>query len=459
MKIRNLVVAGLFVGLGLFATEARAAERACLAQAAWATHPSLPDFHKEPADLCAFNQYAWQSFLYLTQPVRPQGVLLFETFPTLSDIFPATEPAEESACANVDETTGHRRIFLIRRAKSQGASTAQAGSKGILVDQAANVTYYEQYYNPRFASFVHRCNLDILACQDAPAAASLRTPEGSIELKASWRPISRQDPNYGRFHTIKNVTIEDPQTGQCARRDMALVGIHLVYAPAGHPELVWATFEHVANGPDGPCVPGKTTKPPAGYADWTYNDSKSTDCAKANYWPAPTDPAPQPPYPPTQAFRDWPYGNDSGNAQGKDHIGVIRALNSSAAGVLPADSVWKNYYLIGSVWTTKGALPAVQPSASDPGNLAGSTLLANLTMETFTQTPNPLVPTAVQENSCLFCHNTVADSSRSFKVSHAFNNTVTGTDAPVCPWPDANALPAACQETQGTAAPALIPSH
>ena len=454
LKIRRFLSAGLFVGLALLAAEARAAERACGAQAAWATNPSLPDFRKEPADLCAFNQYAWQSFLYLTQPVRPQGVLLFETFPTLSDIFPVSEPAEESACANVDETTGHRRIFLIRRAKSQGAETAQAGSKGILVDQAANVTYYEQYFNPGFASFVHRCNLDILACQNAEAAANLRTPEGSLGMKASWRPIARQDPNYRRFHTIRNVTVEDPQTGKCVRRDMALVGMHLVYATAGHPELIWATFEHVANGPDGPCAPGKATRPPAGYDNWTYNNAKSTDCGKVNLWPDPD--APNPPYPPTQAFRNWPHGNNPGNAQGKDHIRVIQSLNRSAAGALPADSVWKNYYLIGSVWTAKGALPAVQPSASDPGNLAGSTLLANLTMETFTQTPNPLVPAEVQENSCLFCHNTVADARRSFKVSHAFNNS---DPTAVCPWPDPNVLPAACQETQGTAAPALIPSH
>jgi hypothetical protein len=455
LKIRNLVSAGLFVGLALLAAEARAAESTCPAQPAWAASPSLPDLRKEPADLCAFNQYAWQSFLYLTQPIRPEGVLLFETFPTVSDLFPAQAPSD-AACDNVDSDTGRRRIFLLRRSKSESPTTGQATSGGVLVDQAANVTYYEQYFNPVFSSFVHRCRLDLQTCQSSDEAANLRIPVGSFELKASWRPISRQDPNYGGFHTIKNVFVEDLQTGQCVRRDMALVGLHLTYAPAGHPEMVWATFEHVANAPDGPCTVEPTT-PPAGYANWTYNDKSAKDCGKANIWPVPA--APNPPYPPTQAVRNWPYGNNPDQAQGQANIGFIKALNKSVAGFLPKSSVWKNYYLIGSVWTEKGALPAVQPSASDPGNVRGSALLANVTMETFTQSPRPLVSAS---KSCMTCHTTAAGSAeRSFKVSHAFGSA----DAEkTCPTPNPITLPA-CQETQGTAqtavsaAPALIPSH
>jgi hypothetical protein len=347
----------------------------------------------------------------------------------------------------------------VRRAKAKDASTIQAGSDGTLVDQAGQVTYYEQYFNPRFASFVHRCSLDILKCQMSSAAADLETPVGSIELKAAWRPIDRKDPSYGRFYTLKGVVVEDPQTGGCKPTDLALVGLHLVYAPAGHPELIWATFEHVANGPDGPCA-GKPTTPPAGFKNWTYNDKASTDCGKANAWD------PDHPYAVTQAFRNWPYGYDPSKAQDNENIRLTKALNRSVAGILPEGSVWKNYYLIGSVWIN-GPLPAVQPVPPTAGNLAGAPFLANLTMETYRQTPNPLDPQAVQRNSCMFCHNTGTQTPQSFQVSHAFANAYQDAE---CPWPTPAGAkepvpPAACLETQppaktaSSAAPALIPAH
>jgi hypothetical protein len=460
MKIQWWIAVSVVIAIGTGHAAAQSEKPStCAAQAAWATSPSLPDFSKEPADECTFNQYAWQSFLYLTQPARPQGALLFQTFPTVSGVFPGMAAAE-SACVNEDENGDFQRVFLLRRAKSKDAEHTQAGSGGVLVDQAGSVTYYEQYYNPRFASFVHRCGLDILSCQTSEQTANLHTPVGSIELKAAWRPIKREDPTYNRFHTIRNVNVEDPQTGKCQKTDLALVGLHLVYAPVGHPELIWATFEHIANGPDGPCT-GKPTTPPAGFSKWTYNDKTSTDCSKVNSWD------PDNPYKITQAFRNWAYGYDPSQPRDNENIRLTKALNQSVARILPASSVWKNYYLIGSVWTTDGVLPAVQAVPPTPGNLAGAPFLANLTMETYTQTPNPLDSTAVQKNSCMFCHNTGTQTPRSFQVSHAFANAYQTAACPWLPPTGTGELPAACLDTQGprtktagtTAAPELIPSH
>ncbi len=473
MKSQREVSAVLFLGLALLVGGTRSAQAKsarevdCQADPAWATNPSLPDFRKEPASVCAFHQYAWQSFLYVTQRV-PQGGLVFETFPSISDILKLpTDPD-----CSVDKANGKSRIFTHLLSKSRSGEITQAGSSGVLVDQRHKVTYYEQYFNGRFASFVDHCRFEFLACQKTQEAADLRTPLGSLELKASWQPISREDPNYNRFYTIKDVLLKDPQIiggkNQCVTTDLALVGFHLVYAPAGHPELVWATFEHVANAPDGPCT-GKATTPPAGFKKWTYNNSADPDCSTShvNHWQNAT-PAP---YPIVQAVRNWAYGNDPNQAAAQENIHAIEALNRSVAGGLPADSVWKNYYLVGTVWTVNGALPPTQPSLDSNhelkgGNLGGSDLLANVTMETFRQTEPDLSAT----KSCFFCH--TAEQKHTYLVSHVFEKTTTDGQAALrCPWeenPVTHALivPAACLATQSTpktagttAAPALIPSH
>ncbi len=407
------------------------ADDPCLGSSAWIQKPGLPDFTKEPANDCAFHQMAWQTFLYLVQPLQ-KGALRFETFESAADIF--GQPATASSCVEQDERVGRRRIFLPRARKSRTPGTEQAGSGGILVDQEGSVTLYETYFDPTFVSFIAACNLTVKACETVDP--TLQVPVGTLELKASWRPIRREDPNYERFYTIKDVTFDDPQTGKCVTRDVALVGFHLVYAPQGHPELVWATFEHAANAPDGPCT-GNTTPPP-GFVRWTYNDAKSTDCANANKLPDMT----RQPYPMTQVVRSWAYGTNPGALTGTDNIKQLKVLNTSMAALLPGKSVWRNYFLVGSVWTANGALPAVQPTSPEAsGNLVGSALLANATMETFDQTPNPLAdPPSV--SNCFSCHNTTAKNPQPVHVTHSITNAA---DLRACPW---TTPPPSCQATQ-----------
>ena len=48
------------------ALAAPAASQTCAGDAAWVSSPSQPNFAQDPPTICAFYQYAWQSFLYLT---------------------------------------------------------------------------------------------------------------------------------------------------------------------------------------------------------------------------------------------------------------------------------------------------------------------------------------------------------------------------------------------------------
>ena len=410
-----------------------AAAQNCAGNATWVSNPSQPNFNQDPPSFCGFFQYAWQSFLYLTSPAPGGGVLNFETYPLVTDVVPPTSPPP-NPCYDADERQrDKRRFFDVRDAKLD--EFQQAGPGGVLINQKGMVTYYEQYLDPTAASFIQGCHLNIKSCASAPAAQTLRFPAAAIELKVSWMPMAASDPNLAKYYTVPQVTAWNPQAnggqGTCQTYDyVGLIGFHLVYTTPGHEEMVWASFEHEANAPDGPCT-GPTT-PPAGYGGWAFNDATSKDCSQVNAWKKGTPP----PYPVTQAFRNWAFGGGTPAT-----VAIVQSINGSMAGLLPADSVWQNYFLLGAVWTD-GDLPAVPPG--QPGaNEVASTFLANVTMETFTQFPNPApTPPPSFPINCFSCHNTSTDEPQPFQVSHTLNDAAAGT----CPYSDQ--LPAACQATQ-----------
>jgi hypothetical protein len=475
MGLLSVALTAAVVATPLLASPAApSAAAACTASPTWVTAPSLPSFATPPTNHCAFYQIAWQSFLYLTSPkAGPGSPAVFETYPTTDDVFGggslAKAPQGLRLVTATDPRTQRKRVFRPRIAKpapkrsASGALTfdedQQAGSGGILVDQAGNITYYEQFLDPSaFVPFVQSCDLNVQACQSQRGAQSLALPVGSMEMKVSWRPLWKTSANVNSYYLIPGAPVQNAQ-GQTVTPDyFGLVGFHVVYAIAGHPELVWATFEHVDNAPNAPCVSGQQTcrALPAGFSGWAYNDCTSTSCANVNAWPTP----PPSPLPDTQAFREYLLGTmprlkDAAGVPGASNIKIIAGLNQSVRGILPKGSVWANYFLGGAVWTT-GSLPAFAAfQASGQTNPAfnevGSTFLANATMETFTQFPNPVpmpYPNPVQ--SCFTCHNT-ADSTQTqppptqapeFLLSHAFFQASGNS----CPW---NATPpAACTATQ-----------
>ncbi|HEV3456958.1 MAG TPA: hypothetical protein VHG32_10395, partial [Thermoanaerobaculia bacterium] len=161
---------------------------------------------------------------------------------------------------------------------------------------------------------------------------------------------------------------------------------------------------------------------------------------------------PSPPYP-TQAFRNYGYGSQSGSNS------TIESLNSSVLTYLPANSVWQYFFLVGAVWTTGGttALPAVPPNppvtpaAGTTPNEVGSIFLANATMETFQQWPNTTPPSSGTQLNCFSCHNTFPGvNTAPFNVSHGIGANAIDT----CPYTSGTALPAACLDTQKT-----VPAH
>jgi hypothetical protein len=432
----------------------------CPANPAWVTHPSYPNFINDPNTLCGFYQYAWQIFLKDMSPVTPKAgapttanaaaasPLQFETLSSLTEtVGPelAAKPAQLLGPKTTfhDQRTGKDRVFQVRGSEPNH-SIEQAGSAGILVDQNGNVTYYEQFLDPVAKAFFSACSIPYQPCETVPAAQALRFPPGAMELKVSYRVLTPTTPNANTYITVPNVPVynpqvKDPKTGKYGVIqvvNLGMVGYHLVFATSHHPELIWSTFEHVDNAPDGPCINGKTTTPPPPFTKWAFNNRASTSCTNINNWPYPPPPPQQPPpYPVTQAFRNWLFGSIPNTPNGNLNTQTLLALNKSVLGILPPSSVLKYYFLAGGIWTN-GTLPPT------PTNEVGGLYLANATLETFTQTANPNPTFALD---CFSCHTNATGGNPPtlppYTVSHA-----AGTSQGPCPY--STTLPPACQATQ-----------
>ncbi|HEV3459590.1 MAG TPA: hypothetical protein VHG32_23815, partial [Thermoanaerobaculia bacterium] len=261
----------------------------CVACQAWVTNPSLPDFHNDPtctAPFCEFYQYAWQAFLYLTAPAPGKGgALNFEILPSISELSKAKATTKANKLLGepttfLDKRTNLTRIFEVRGSKPL-SQFDQAGSNGILVDQAGNVTYYEHLFSKVAKHFVDSCYLNIKSCvanvnstSPPQGASTLRFPAGSMEIKVAWRVITNTTLNANTYYTVKGVTVYNPNTQKNQRNvTLGLVGFHLAYATKSHPEMVWATFEHIDNAPNGPCNGPTTSQLPKGFTSWAFNNA------------------------------------------------------------------------------------------------------------------------------------------------------------------------------------------
>jgi hypothetical protein len=233
----------------------------------------------------------------------------------------------------------------------------------------------------------------------------------AIEIKCSWVEAAGL-PDADKFIKMKAVVPTYDKTNNTdwvpngtQTIELAMVGMHVVGSTKGHPELLWGTFEHVSNDPaaayDYRNTSGTNTNVPQNTTgDWVFCSDGATgpfnvshmfmngDHIKAltGHTISPTD-----------IRRDMPWGLNGTTAVGNAE--VISTNNIVRSLLDPAD-VRKNYIQTGTTWTIGGAAPS-------GGNEVGTKILANTTMETFTQ-----------GNNCFSCHRT-----NTTVVSHIFNDT------------------------------------
>lgn len=336
-----------------------------------------------------FHEISWQYFLWLTE--KDNGKLRFETLHTVNELNPDNPKTDD--------------MVLIQSSKSSKGKLPtdvnQAFSDGILVDHNGRAVYTSIYMNDIYFDFVMKNKLNTIeGLQNVHDTTNF--PIGAFSLKAAWKIVSPEDGDMKNFYTTtakvtKLTTNSDGkvvESNELIEEKVALIGFHIGVVVNGHPEMIWSTFEHDKNAPNGQADMTDQTK--VADKDYTFY-TKETEAVACNVNATLSlDEGTQKLNPITQVFTQ--YQNGGGDSINDANI---TSLNDSIHGILPDNSVWKNYIEVGAVWFNE--LDGLQPNQSfgfNDSKLTGSNRLSNAVIETFTQKD-------MNFNQCFSCHNTM----------------------------------------------------
>lgn len=394
---------------------ATASAQTCTAPASWFPHAQTPaPTNGAPGSDCAFHQWAWQTFLWMTQPVGGDLRFITQTF-TPGQVFAPGGPLPAAQSVPKQRFTLRPRTSKEVAPKNLGGIN-QAGDRGVLVDPVTSrAVYYATHLNDVYFNFIRQNNFnDPQALENA--SPTLNFPVGTLEMKSAWRVVGPGDDTTGVYTTTADIellttnaagkVVVDPT--QVVTVKVALVGLHVVGVVENHPEFIWATFEPSSNAPQLPAnVPPTSPNPVSGTASTFYlANTPANQCNVSNAGNVTlTNPTSQALSPVTNVFRQVAWGGGSAA-----DVANIQALNASVHAQL-GNEVWTNYNLIGGVWISGTLQPNVFPAPQQ-----GSVRLANTTMETFAQ----------GFGNCFSCHNTFPLSegganlgAKNINLSHA----------------------------------------
>jgi len=400
------LAAGLAAVLAVGLLAGPAYGQSCPADPAW-FNPNAPE--PDPTTTrdtnCAIHQWAMQEFLFQVQTVDGLTRFLGLASPHALFLYSGDKPAPYPGGATTLFKMGKDMARLHRTGKGNAANAAsplvflprtlktpnttfdantQAGSNSVLVDQQGQWAYYTASINKVYYDYVVNKGIYTLsAFLSAPPQSTF--PAGAIETKSSWR-IAVKDgttyiPNAAKsYYTIEAQVCKDESCKSFVPATMALVGLHVVGLIQGHPEMIWATFEHSLNTPDCKNTPS---------ADARYSFYKAgQNCGTSPFWDtcnkASTDKTT-----PSEICRAHPQGEPEGS---QGNTANILSLNQSFHQLLPAGSIWTSYEYASAVWTT-GKVGPNGLIVLDDSEIRGSKKAANTSLESFTQ-----------EQNCLHCH-------------------------------------------------------
>lgn len=421
MSYRSLSATVLIVWIAIGTNQLDAE---CKAPATWFPHATTPepDFGRPTSD-CGFHQWAWQEFLWLTQPSGPGRIRLLD-LPTAEALFSPGRAPAPLAAASMQSRLKKQSLRLMPRTAQSASPTSiadirQAGSKGVLVDQQATPVYFASFVSPEYYEFV-RTNQLYLKDKYLAAPDTMNFPKKAVELKSAWMVVPQGMTATNFFTTLATIPKLKCNSGgpSCTGGDVvvdasdtmevtvALVGLHVVGVLEGHPEFVWSTFEHVKNAPNLPMGMATNSPNPVSNQDWTFykKNTPAMSCNLSNSGSVSLNTATQKLSPVTNVFLQ--FKNGGGNNEDSTNIDD---LNKSVHTQLDPTSVWQNYILGGGVWFADGnnLAPGLNGNTIQT-NVVGSVQIANSTMETFTQDPGS-APNA--RSNCFSCHNTKREPS------------------------------------------------
>lgn len=255
---------------------------------------------------------------------------------------------------------------------------------GWLIDQQGNPTFYQIAVDR--TSYDYIVTNELYNADIANADSRINFPNGSTEIKTSWRILTSQDDSSRYLSTIAVVDTFDASgkvTGAKKAR-LGLVGLHILTKAPGFPQWIWATFEQVDN----------VATPPGGKASYSNPLAPPAD---VNQSPCAGHRIPCTPKPGKTFQSPDPLARSTPIAA------VTAEFNRSVQRAFPG--TFLQYYELISTQRPN--------SPDDPGNPMGTptpNILANTTMESYIQ------PTS----SCMACHSTAVSGSKRNKSDFSF---------------------------------------
>ncbi|WP_159780401.1 hypothetical protein [Flavobacterium sp. 9AF] len=383
-------------------------------------------------DNCDFYKWSEQMFLWLTSSTNGETVLESPTFYTVS---PKNASGKRSFIKH-EKGVLLRAMANVEKTGRVDSEEAQA-TDDVLMDKNGNLIYYISFANDVYAQFL---TMNYGKSNDSlkfPTTAADLKPINefakkngvvlkdstalAMEIKTSWVvadtlidtskyiTIEAIIPTYKKTETVWVISGE-------RKAKLAMVGMHIVGSAAGHPEMIWATFEHKDNAPNDSYqyVDDKgnvVTVPADGNGNWLLNTDVSSPAnvshmkfshdsiiARANQTISPSNTVRTKPW--GSSYETQPNPEDKTPAIANTKVIDI---NNSVTKYLPGSDIRKNYLFLGATWTSNGVAPngySYSPSLTEAGVAIGSSQLANSTMETYAQNG-----TAYSKyGSCFSCH-------------------------------------------------------
>ena len=217
----------------------------------------------------------------------------------------------------------------------------------------------------------------------------------TVEVKMSWVDASTL-PSSANYVTVSAIVPTYNTTNPTAwiptgtkNMTLALVGVHVVATVLGHPEMIWATFEHFGNTPSAAYTYTNSTSANQTIAQnstgtWlfcqpncptgsTFNSSHAK-LSGDNIVGFPPGAA----ITPSNTLRSNPWGLPGTAVASIGSNTQLVSINHSVLSQLLAGDMRANYFMLGATWTIGGAPPST-------GTQVGTNVLANSTMETYVQ--------------------------------------------------------------------------
>jgi len=426
---------------------------------------------------CDFYKWSEQMFLWVTSPnvsgdYSSGTVMESDSFYTVSTVVDGVRtliPHEKgkliSAVANSQKND---KLFADTE---EGQATDD-----VLMAQNGSLIYYISMVNDVYAQYLNgvansggsvsgsefpttQDQLNTIIAYAKTQGITVKDPNTlTIEVKTSW-VAADELANVSDYITM-NAIVPTYDTSNDQKwipngtepKKLAMIGIHIVGTIDGHPEMVWATFEHLNNAPNLSYTYLDTnketkTQPADTGNDWllnsdssnsTYNQShikycnaselKQKKCNELNTIFATTDNTISASN--TKMTKPWGVANDgvpnAENSTVAASNSEVISINNSVLGKLAAGDLRKNYIFIGATWTDGGAAPtgtSYSATNTAAGVAIGTSQLANSTMETYAQNGAGYS----QYGTCFSCHSNYADPGlKPSDLSHIYAELLKG---------------------------------